>query len=126
MKTIVAALAGASLLALAVPAVAESPHSGGGSGGWSHGGGSGGMHGGGMAGAPGGGWSHGGNWSRGGFAHSGAPSGFAGRSGFSGHPGFNHFHGFHGRPYPFYGASFGLGLVAGLSFYDPWYYGFYD
>ena len=57
-----------------------------------------------------------------------SPSGFgrggAGFSGFSGRPGFSHFHHFGGpRFFPFYGAAFGFGLA---SFYDPWFYGFYD
>lgn len=46
------------------------------------------------------------------------------------HPGFTpgHIHHFRGGHFfPFYGASFGLGLALGLnSFYDPWFHGFYD
>jgi hypothetical protein len=96
LKTTIAALAGASLLTLAMPAVAQ--HGG---EGWGHGGGSG-MHGHGLGG--------------------GSPHGGFGRGGFAGHRfdggrGFRHFH---DRSFAF--AGLGLGFALGLSFYDPWYY----
>jgi hypothetical protein len=119
LKTIVVALASASLLAMAAPAMADSSHHGGG-------GGRGGSWGGG-----GGGWSHGssaaapssGGGFRGGFqGHSfPGPRGF-GASHFHGRPGFHHFGGFA----PYYFADFGLGLAFGMSAIDPWFYdGFY-
>jgi hypothetical protein len=102
LKTIVAALGCASLLAAALPAAAESSH--------------------------GGGWGHGSSSSSGGRASGGgrsaAPGGFAGRSGFAG--GFRHGYGYGPRfvrfGYPFYAANFGLGFALGLSVLDPWYW----
>ena len=58
-----------------------------------------------------------------GFDRNGRTPGFAARDAFPGRP--DH-HGVHRRPFVFYGAGFGLGLAAGLSAYDPWFYGFYD
>jgi hypothetical protein len=113
LKSIIAALAGASLLAIAMPAAAQ--HAGGGGHGGSSGGGmhSGGFSHGGVAGRPGfeGGHFHGG------FSH----EGFAGRPGFDGdrfHRGFHR--GFGGDPFAF--AGLGLGFALGLNAYDPWYY----
>jgi len=121
LKTFVAALAGASLLGLAVPAAAQ--HHGGGGGsrggpsseaahsGWSR-----------SDSARGGGWSHGGaGWSRGsgGWSRgSTARPGWGGR--FAGGHGYYPRHYYRGYPYAF--AGFGLGLAFGLAA-DPWYYG---
>jgi hypothetical protein len=107
MRTVLAALAGASLLAAALPAAADSHHGGGG-GGSSRG----------SAGASQGAWHGGGsgNW-RGGSA--GARSDWRG-----GGSGFNHFHGgrdhFRGAPLVF--GGFGLGFALGLEAGYPWYY----
>jgi hypothetical protein len=105
LKSLIAALAGASLLAIAMPAAAQ--HGGGGHGGGGFSGGgmhsSGGMHGGGM---------HSGGFSRGGFA---------GHRGFDGGHFHREFHrGFGGDPFAFSGL--GLGFALGLNAYDPWYY----
>jgi hypothetical protein len=117
LKTIVVALASASLLAMAAPAMADSSHHGGGGGG-SWGGGGGGWGRGSSAAAP----SSGGGF-RGGFQGGSVagPRGF-GASHFGGRPGFRHFGGFA----PFYFADFGLGFALGMSAIDPWFYdGFY-
>ena len=110
MKTFVAALAGASLLGLAVPAAAQ------------HHGGGGGSRGGPSSGAAHSGWSHGGaGWSRGsgGWSRgSAARPGWGGR--FAGGHGYYPHHYYRGYPYAF--AGFGLGLAFGLAA-DPWYYG---
>jgi hypothetical protein len=102
LKTIVAALGCASLLATALPAAAQSSHH---SGGWGHS----------SAGSPSGVGV--------GSSHSGFPGGsFGGRSGFAGgfHHGFGPRHVHFG--YPFYAADFGLGFALGLSVIDPWYW----
>jgi hypothetical protein len=107
LKTLVAALGCASLLAAAVPAAAEDSHHSSGGGGWSHGGSS----------AQAGPGVSGG--SRSGF-QGGA---FAGRGVGASHfgSGFRpRFIGFRG--YPYYFADFGLGFALGLSVLDPWYY----
>jgi hypothetical protein len=98
LKTTIAALAGASLLTLAMPAAAQ--HHGG--DGWSHGGVSG----------TGGRSASGGGSPRGGVPHGGYAGGH-----FYGGPGFRNFH---DRSFGY--AGLGLGFALGLSFYDPWYY----
>ena len=108
LKTLVAALGCASLLAAAVPAAAEDSHHSNGGGGWSHGGSS-------AQAAP----SGGGSGSRSGF-QGGA---FAVRGSGASHVGSGfrpRFIGFRG--YPYYFADFGLGFALGLSVLDPWYY----
>ncbi|THD63623.1 hypothetical protein, partial [Phenylobacterium sp.] len=101
MKTIVAALGCASLLATALPAAAADSS---GHGGWGH-----------SSASPSGGRPTG-------SGRSGFPGGFAGRSGFAG--GYRHGFGprFVGFGYPFYAADFGLGFALGLSVVDPWYW----
>jgi hypothetical protein len=99
LKTIIAALAGASILTLSVPAAAQQ-HGG---EGWGHG-----SSGSGRVGHS----ATGGNFPRGGFSS----GGFAGRR-FDGARGFRNFH---DRSFAF--AGLGLGFALGLSFYDPWYY----
>lgn len=104
MKTIIAALAGASLLALAAPAAAQSHH-----GGWSHGSSSSTSSGG------SGGWAHGSPSGSGGQAVPGGISrgGFAGGRAFDG--GHHHF-----RAFPVFLGGFGFGL--GLAAFDPWFF----
>lgn len=98
MKTFVAALAGASLIALAAPAAAEPNHHSG----WGHSS---------DAAASSGGFRGPGGYGRSAYA--------AGGYGF--HPRFVGFVG-----YPYYFADFGLGFALGLSVVDPWYYdGYY-
>jgi hypothetical protein len=119
LKTIIAALAGASLLALAAPATAQSHH------GWSHGSSSGSSSsrgGSGASSAPGGsgGQAVAGGVSRGGFQR----GGFAGGAGFGADRFHHHFHGF-----PVFLGGFGFGL--GLAAFDPWffdgpYYGYWE
>jgi hypothetical protein len=131
LKTIVSALAGASLLCLALPAAAQSHRGAASHDGWSRGG---------AIGAPapaavaspaapasGGHWngSNGSHWSgsngvpRGGFDH----GGLAGGRPFGG----DHFH-HHFRGFPVFVSGFSLGL--GFAAFDPWfygpYYGFYE
>jgi hypothetical protein len=117
LKTIIAALAGASLLAAGVPAAAQSHH-----GGWSHG--SGGTS------ATGGGWTHGTSGAPAGMSGAAtAPAGASGGVSRSGFPagGFagsrtfdqNHFH-HHFRGFPVFLGGFGFGL--GLAAFDPWFF----
>jgi hypothetical protein len=130
LKTIIAALAGASLLAAGAQAAAQSHH-----GGWSHdtGGasatGGGWAHGSGGTGGTGGGWTHG---------TSGVPAGASGaatapsagmpggvsRSGFphgtfAGSRTFDHDFHHHFRSFPVFVGGFGFGL--GLAAFDPWF-----
>jgi hypothetical protein len=115
LKTIIAALAGASLLALAAPAAAQShgggwghgSSNGGTGGGWTHGSSGGAPSGSGRQGAPG----ASGASPRGGFQH----GGFAGGRAFDGDHFHHHFHGF-----PVFLGGFGFGL--GLAAFDPWFF----
>ncbi|RAK59827.1 hypothetical protein DJ021_08420 [Phenylobacterium hankyongense] len=119
MKTILAALAGAAILAAPLPVLAQSH--GGGSG--SHGGG-GGFHGGGFHGGPGpaaiGGYHPGGvRPAYGSGPHYGDGEGhYAG--GYRGDHGYSHYRG----GYPYYAGGLGLGFALGLNAgYGPWSYG---
>jgi hypothetical protein len=124
LKPVLAALAGASLLALAFPAAAQ--HHGGGF----HGGGGGGTAPapggpGATAGAPGGGF-HGGGPRGGGISRGGAASGGWRGGGWSdgrssgGGRGYYPGGGYSYNPWAY--GSFGLGLALGLEARDPWYY----
>jgi hypothetical protein len=127
LKTILAALAGASILAAPLPVLAQT-HDGG--GGFHGGGGVGGFHGGGFHGGPGpasiGGY-HPGGGVRPGYG-SGTHYGYGAGRYAGGYHGYSHYRGYGGyRGYPYFAGGLGLGIALGLSAsYDPWYYDYYD